>query len=174
MKKILQLMSILFVGVFLLPTQQSQAQDADPRISGTCTPRTQDQGPWDCKINKWIGAESQTNKSTGYDEVWNSVRSVDEASELLKTMYLKLGGPEKFYQWLSGQGFTNVQMFSPSVQLPKMDDAVSIRISIYYRPKISPFPASWLGYFFANDAYFDIAIDNFGQVKKIEHVYRYE
>ncbi len=47
----------------------ANAQEADPRITGSCTPRTQDQGPWDCKITKFIRVENQTNKSTNFDEV---------------------------------------------------------------------------------------------------------
>jgi hypothetical protein len=152
----------------------ASAQDADPRITGSCTPRTQDQGPWDCKINKFIRVENQTNKSTNYDEVWKSVRSVDEASELLKSMYLKLGGPTKFFQWLSSQGFTYVQMFSPNIEHPNSDNEVSIRMGIYYVPKTSPIPVTWGAYLFAYGAFCQIDIDNFGQIKKIEHRYEFE
>ena len=172
MKKILQLMSILFLGVFLLPTQQSQAQDADPRISGTCTPHTQDQGPWDCKINRSIKVQCQADKSKSYDEVWRSVRNADEASEILKMMYLKLGGPVKFSQWLGCQGFEQVQMFSPAVEFPGMSVGnISIHIGIAYSPNEAKFPAPLWARFFAHGANFEIDIDNFGQIKNIRHGY---
>ena len=159
------------VLVALGSVPSASAQDADPRITGSCTPHTQDQGPWDCKINKLIRVVSQINKSPNYDKVWKSVRGVDEASELLKTTYLNLGGPRKFYQWLSVQGFTYVQMFSPSVEHPNSDKEVSIRLGIYYSPKISPLPDTWPANFFEYDVYFEIQIDNFGQVSKIDHTY---
>jgi len=153
----------------------ANAQEADPRITGSCTPRTQDQGPWDCKVNKWIEAQCQTNKSTGYDDVWKPVRNADEASELLKTMYLKLGGPIKFSQWLACQGFSPINFFSPQVQFPSSrDSGISVHMQITYSPQKSPFSATWSAYFFANQADFLIDIDNFGQIKKIEQSYSYE
>jgi hypothetical protein len=153
----------------------ASAQDSDPRITGSCTPRTQDQGPWDCKINKWIEVQCPTNKSTGYDDVWKSIRNVDEASELLKSMYLKLGGLVKFSEWLGCQGFNRVYFFSPMVQFPSIpDNDISVHMWIMYSPEKSPFPVSWANYFIANGAHFEIYFDNFGQVKKIQHGYSYE
>ena len=146
----------------------ASAQDADPRITGSCTPHTQDQGPWDCKITKTIRDNCLGAKSTGYDEVWKSVRNADDASELLKSMYLKLGGPVKFSQWLMCQGFSHVQIFSTAVEFPGMLlDNQSIHIGLNYDPKIAPFPAPWDAYFFSYGSSVDIDIDNFGQIKKI-------
>lgn len=170
MKKILQLMSILFVGALHLPTQDARAQEVDPRITGTCTPRTQDQGPWDCKINKLIKVQCQTNKSAGYDEVWKSIRNADEASELLKSMYLKLGGPVKFSQWLGCKGFGYVQMFSPLVEFPRPDTGVSVQIGISYSRENPPFPIFWLNYLLSTGGDFEIEIDNFGQVKNVRYM----
>ena len=172
MKNLLQLMSILFVGVFLLLTQQSQAQDADPRISGTCTPHTQDQGPWDCKINKLIKVQCLSGKSTGYDEVWKPVRNADEASALLKSMYLKLGGPVKFSQWLGCQGFSYVQIFSPAVEFGTTTgvESASVHIGISYSRDHAPFPNFWLTYLLTTGGDFEIDIDNFGQIKNIQYI----
>lgn len=172
MKKILQLISILFAGVFLLPTQQTQAQDADQRISGTCTPHTQDQGPWDCKINKLIKVQCLTEKSSGYDEVWKPIRNAEEASEILKTMYLKLDGPIKFSQWLSCQNFDYVQIFSPAVEfrISTGVEHASVHIGISYSRDHAPIPNFWLTYLLTTGGDFEIDIDNFGQIKNIEYI----
>jgi hypothetical protein len=125
----------------------ANAQDADLPMMGTCTPRTQDQGPWDCQINKLIKVQCLSEKSGGYDEVWKSVRNSDEASELLKSIYLKLGGPIKFSQWLSCQGFSHVQMFSPAVEFGTTRvGGVSVHIGISYHRYQAPFPNFWLTY----------------------------
>jgi len=149
----------------------ASAQDADPRITGSCTPRTQDQGPWDCKITKIIRDDCLGVKSTGYDEVWKSVRNADEASALLKSMYLKLDGPIKFSQWLGCQGFSHVQIFSPAVEFPGMLlDNQSIHIGISYSHGQAPFRTFWLTYPFSTGGDFEIDIDNFGQIKNIKYV----
>ena len=149
----------------------ASAQDADPRISGTCTPRTQEQGPWDCKINKLIKVQCLSEKSTGYEEVWKLVRNEDEASALSKSMYLKLDGPIKFSQWLGCQDFSHVQIFSPAVEFPGMlPVGQSIHIGISHSHGQAPFPTFWLTYLFSTGGDFEIDIDNFGQIKNIKYV----
>ncbi len=152
----------------------ANAQDADSRITGSCTPRTQDQGPWDCKINKLIRNDCLGIKSNAYDEVWRLVRNSDEAAILLKSMYLNLGGPVKFSQWLGCQGFDYVQMFSPqadSSNAPTMfNRGVTVHFGISYSRENPPFPIFWLTYFLTTGGDFEIDIDKFGQIKNIQYI----
>ena len=167
-KWVLALAAVLWAFTWM---PSANAQDADPRITGTCAPRTQDQGPWDCKITKTIRDDCPTKKSTAYDEVWKLVRNADEAAILLKSMYLNLGGPVKFSQWLGCQGFGYVQMFSPAVEFPGMlPVGQSIHVGISYSRENPPFPIFWLTYFLSTGGDFEIDIDNFGQIKNIQYI----
>ena len=165
----------LFSVLLCAATPAVSPEDFSSYVSGTCIPRSEIQGSWDCLIIKEIRPTCPERTIKNYDQIWKLVKNEDEAAILIKSMYVNLEGPLKFGAWLACQGFT-VQVFSKSAEgFPEYRETEPVSINIGYSTKVkTPFPLSWLPYLLSYGAFVQIAIDKYGQISKINQTYTYE
>ena len=163
----------LIVPIFLFSVPKAVAEDLRPWLTGACTPHTPDQGPWDCKATELLWSMCLGKKTLGYDPLWKLVRNDDDAAILLKAIYSELNDPSKFLQWLSCQGVHTYLGSKAAGGFRRDPGSELIWIRFSYPTKKPPYPVSWL-YFLAYGTNITIQLDDFGQIKEIEHDYSVE
>lgn len=87
-------------GLGFLPLNAPASED-----NGSCIPRSQAEGPWDCKY-KSAKVICNHDKYPAPSEEWKSLYGSEQAKNYIKKKYIYYNNLVEFLDWFSCQGFS--------------------------------------------------------------------
>ncbi len=144
-----------------------QAEEIKDVVVGECVPHDKERGPWNCKLGSPEPFRCLAGQIVGYDTIWATIGSSQQAIEMLQKKYAEINDLRKFSQWSACQGF-HVTVFHSGY--PPEEKNMNLGI-IYFLKSRPPFPLPWYFIFTPYSGVFQFTLDEYGKIVKASHNY---